>query len=457
MNREQASLSVDTLELLKAKILKSAIEGKLVPQIEGEPEALQIGKAPEEVSFEIPKKWKWIRLDSLTDYIQRGKSPKYSEVKKIPVVSQKCNQWSGFEIDKARFIDPDTISKYSEERKLQDLDLLWNSTGTGTIGRVAVYESKLNPFDTAVADSHVTVVRVDKELMLPKFLYWFLRSPFVQQSIESLADGSTNQKELATRTIKNVLVPVPPLEEQKRIVEKVDCLFSKINVIQKSRDEVSQLSDLLEKQLLQSAIKGQLIPQLDDEAAVTQIGQSPEVVPFEIPKKWKWVRISDILTKLTDGEHKTPKYREEGVPFLSVKDISSGKIDFSQTKFISKEDFEIFKKRCNPQKGDILLSKVGTTGVPAIVEEDRDFGLFVSVALLKPDSSLIRSDFLYYQILSPHVQQQAKNNTRGVGNKNWVLKDIAKTLVVLPPLEEQKRIVEKLDKLMLEIHKLKQS
>ena len=450
-------MSVDTLELLKAKILKSAIEGKLVPQIEGEPEALQIGKAPEEVSFEIPKKWKWIRLDSLTDYIQRGKSPKYSEVKKIPVVSQKCNQWSGFEIDKARFIDPDTISKYSEERKLQDLDLLWNSTGTGTIGRVAVYESKLNPFDTAVADSHVTVVRVDKELMLPKFLYWFLRSPFVQQSIESLADGSTNQKELATRTIKNVLVPVPPLEEQKRIVEKVDCLFSKINVIQKSRDEVSQLSDLLEKQLLQSAIKGQLIPQLDDEASVTQIGQSPEVVPFEIPKKWKWVRISDILTKLTDGEHKTPKYREEGVPFLSVKDISSGKIDFSQTKFISKEDFEIFKKRCNPQKGDILLSKVGTTGVPAIVEEDRDFGLFVSVALLKPDSSLIRSDFLYYQILSPHVQQQAKNNTRGVGNKNWVLKDIAKTLVVLPPLEEQKRIVEKLDKLMLEIHKLKQS
>ena len=228
MNRKQVSLSVDTLDLLKGKILKSAFEGKLVPQIEGEPEALQVGKATEEMPFRIPKKWKWIRLDSLTDYIQRGKSPKYSEVKKIPVISQKCNQWSGFEIDKARFIDPDTISKYSEERKLQDLDLLWNSTGTGTIGRVALYESKLNPFDTAVADSHVTVVRVDKELMLPKFLYWFLRSPFVQRSIESLADGSTNQKELATRTIKNVLVPVPPLEEQKRIVEKLDKLMLEI-------------------------------------------------------------------------------------------------------------------------------------------------------------------------------------------------------------------------------------
>lgn len=215
-------------ESFEKQLLQSAISGKLVPQLDEESEAKQIGQAPEETPFDIPCKWKWIRLNSLTDYIQRGKSPKYSEVKKIPVVSQKCNQWSGFEIDKARFIDPDTISKYSEERKLQDLDLLWNSTGTGTIGRVAVYESKLNPFDTAVADSHVTVVRVDKELMLPKFLYWFLRSPFVQRSIESLADGSTNQKELATRTIKNVLVPVPPLEEQKRIVEKLDKLMLEI-------------------------------------------------------------------------------------------------------------------------------------------------------------------------------------------------------------------------------------
>ena len=213
---------------MEKSLLREAVSGKLVPQLDEELEVEQIGDAPEEVPFDIPCKWKWIRLNSLTDYIQRGKSPKYSEVKKIPVVSQKCNQWSGFEIDKARFIDPDTISKYSEERKLQDLDLLWNSTGTGTIGRVAVYESKLNPFDTAVADSHVTVVRVDKELMLPKFLYWFLRSPFVQRSIESLADGSTNQKELATRTIKNVLVPVPPLEEQKRIVEKLDKLMLEI-------------------------------------------------------------------------------------------------------------------------------------------------------------------------------------------------------------------------------------
>ena len=207
-------------------------------------------------------------------------------------------------------------------------------------------------------------------------------------------------------------------------------------------------AEMLRASILQKAMEGNLLPQLEGEADVEQIGKAPEEVPFEIPNKWKWVRLSDILTKLTDGEHKTPKYKEKGIPFLSVKNISSGKIDFSQTKFISKEDLEIFKKRCDPKEGDILLSKVGTIGVPAIVECDEDFGLFVSVALLKLDGSLIRSDFLYYQIFSPHVQQQARKNTRGVGNKNWVLKDIAKTLVVLPPLEEQKRITKKIEELL---------
>lgn len=446
MNRKQVSLSVNTLDLLKGKILKSAFEGKLVPQIEGEPEALQIGKAAEEMPFRIPKKWKWIRLDSLTDYIQRGKSPKYSEVKKIPVISQKCNQWSGFEIDKARFIDPDTISKYSEERKLQDLDLLWNSTGTGTIGRVAVYESKLNPFDTAVADSHVTVVRVDKKLMLPKFLYWFLRSPFVQQSIESLADGSTNQKELATRTIKNVLVPVPPLEEQKRIVEKVKCLFSKIDVIQKSMDEVSQLSSSLEKQLLQSAISGKLVPQLDEEPEVGQIGQTPEETPFEIPGKWRWTRL-DLIAKIVSGRDLS---KSEIIETPASTPYITGASQFGSTGIIANRWTD------NPvvisEKNDLLLTVKGTVGKIAINKIGK-VHIARQIAAIRPiNSSVVLTEylFIYFQNISSLLSKSANGMIPGIGRK-----DIVNQLIPLPPLGEQKRIVEKLDKLMLEIRKLK--
>ncbi len=170
--------------------------------------------------------------------------------------------------------------------------------------------------------------------------------------------------------------------------------------------------------------------------------------PFDIPDSWKWVTLGSILLKLTDGTHKTPKYKENGIKFVSVKDMSSGVLSLENTKFISPEEHKELFSRCDPQKGDMLLSKVGTTGVPAIIDTDEDFSLFVSVALLKYNHSFINEKFLYYLLQSPLVQSQATENTRGVGNKNWVLDAIGKTLIVLPPYEEQRRIVEKIEGLL---------
>ena len=170
-----------------------------------------------------------------------------------------------------------------------------------------------------------------------------------------------------------------------------------------------------------------------------------EEIPFEIPKGWEWCRFSSLYLSLTDGTHSTPKYTLSGIPFISVKDMSSGVIDFSNTKYISKEEHQKLSDRCHPQKGDLLLSKVGTTGIPAMVTTDREFSLFVSVALIKLIQCDINREFLVFMIQSPLVQEQAKENTRGVGNKNWVLSAVSKTLMVVPPLEEQGRIRNKLN------------
>ena len=255
--------------ILRKSILQEAIQGKLVPQIAKEgtaqelfeqirQEKLQLVKEgklkksaltdsiifkgddnkyfekngntemniTDEIPFEIPDSWSWVRLNDICSYIQRGKSPKYSLIKKYPVVAQKCNQWSGFSIDKAQFIYPDTLSSYGEERILQDGDLMWNSTGLGTLGRMAIYCSTLNPYELAVTDSHVTVIRAMKKFVLPQYLYYYFTSNTVQSVIEDKSDGSTKQKELANDTVKTYLVPIPPLMEQSRIISKIEQLAS---------------------------------------------------------------------------------------------------------------------------------------------------------------------------------------------------------------------------------------
>lgn len=169
----------------------------------------------DEVQFDIPDSWEWVRLIDVCEYIQREKSPKYSLIKKYPVVAQKCNQWSGFSIEKAQFIEPDSLSSYGPERLLQDNDLMWNSTGLGTLGRMAIYKIAANPYELAVADSHVTVIRPLKQFVLPEYLYYYFANPTVQSVIEDQADGTTKQKELATATIKAYLTPIPPLDEHK--------------------------------------------------------------------------------------------------------------------------------------------------------------------------------------------------------------------------------------------------
>lgn len=246
----------------------------------------------------------------------------------------------------------------------------------------------------------------------------------------------------------------------KFILDNFDTIF---------RDEKS--FETFDKMILDLAVRGKLVPQIEDEELASKLLQrikeekerliaekvikkekplpliTEDEKPFDIPDSWEWVRLGDILTKLTDGAHHTPTYIDTGIPFLSVKDISGGKIDFSKVKYISKEEHDILYKRCNPEKNDVLLTKVGTTGIAKVIDVEKEFSLFVSIALLKFNKNFIYSYFLENLINSPLVKNQSSENTKGVGNKNLVLKSIAGFIIPLPPLKEQERIVEKVEKL----------
>lgn len=240
---------------MEKSLLQYAMQGKLVPQnpsdepasellkqIKAEKEQLIKDKkikkekplseiTDEEIPFEIPESWEWIKLGEISEYIQRGKSPKYVEKSKYPVVSQKCVQWNKFTLDPARFIDENTIDKYEEYRFLRENDLLWNSTGTGTVGRINIIKREdIKQFEKLVVDSHVTIVRtffnIDSEYILN-----YLKSPIIQENMHELTSGTTKQKELNLKTIVNLPIPVPPIAEQKRIVEEIKGLRNIINKI----------------------------------------------------------------------------------------------------------------------------------------------------------------------------------------------------------------------------------
>lgn len=268
----------ELISKLRQSILQEAVQGKLVPQdpndepasvllerIKEEKERLiKEGKikkekplppiSEDEIPYELPEGWEWVRLGELCSYIQRGKSPKYSNIEEIPVISQKCIQWDGFDISKARFIDPMSLDSYTEERFIVPFDLLWNSTGLGTLGRINVYP-KIELYNKVVADSHVTVIRPLKEFVCSKYLYLWFAGPIVQSEINNKSTGSTKQTELNITTVREYIVPLPPLNEQKRIVEKVDQLMALCDELEKNIEESKKDSELLMQSVLQEAFK----------------------------------------------------------------------------------------------------------------------------------------------------------------------------------------------------------
>ena len=444
---------------LRASILQAAIEGKLVPQLESEPEVEQIGEAPEEVPFEIPKKWKWVHVTAVQTLIRgitfpasaKNKEPKAGLIQCLTTGSVQQTYRSASDV----YVKSEFVKNNKQYLKQGDV-VLSSANSRELVGKNILWEC--NADNKTSFGGFLTVARSRSDALTSEFAYIIYQYLFISGKFMEIATQTTNIANISNKVLSEVVLPIPPLAEQRRIVAQINKLLPLVDEFEEAQKalEIAQTEfpSKLNASLLQAAIEGKLVPQLESEPEVEQIGDAPKDVPFAIPNKWKWVSVGDVLRKLTDGEHKTPRYYRSGVPFISVKNISSGKLNFHNTKFISQGDYENFKKRCNPEPGDILLSKVGTTGVPAIVSDNSKFSLFVSVALLKPNFNLITTKFLYFLILSPAIQQQAKENTRGIGNKNWVLRAIGETKMPLPPLSEQSRIVRRLENLLPLINQL---
>ena len=229
----------------------------------------------------------------------------------------------------------------------------------------------------------------------------------------------------------------------------------------------------LRELILELAVRGKLVPQdpNDEPASVlleriaaekAQLVKDkkikkpkalPEVSederPFELPQGWEWGRVNELAKLVTDGVHHTPKYIDEGVPFISVKDINGSTISFKDCKYISQEQHEDINKRCNPEKGDILLCRIGTLGRATVVDTDANFSLFVSVGLLKFFQNHFLPGYAHKVFHSPLLLNQYDAIKAGGSHTNKLnLGDIPRLMLPIAPLKEQYRIVAKVEELM---------
>jgi len=169
-----------------------------------------------------------------------------------------------------------------------------------------------------------------------------------------------------------------------------------------------------------------------------------------VPRGWVLTSLGEVAQKITDGTHQTPTYVGAGVPFVSVKDFSGGRLDLSNTRFIPLEEHTSLYKRCDPRRGDILIGRIGTLGKAVIIDTDREFSLFVSVALIRFSHDFIVPKFLRFFLNSPLAESEFDRIKIGGGThtNKLNLDDLRTVAFPLPPLTEQCRIVAKVDELL---------
>ena len=294
--------------------------------------------------------------------------------------------------------------------------------------------------------------------------------------------------------IKNHILPLPPLEEQKRIVRRIEFLEPYVEEYDKAETELSVLNETfpeqIKKSILQYAIQGKLVPQdpNDEPASVLlekikaekqkliKVGKikkdkqesyiykrdnrhyekinEKEVditdeIPFEIPDNWAWTRLKNLVQVLSDGTHKTPQYVAKGVPFLSVQNISSGKFDFTKLKYITQEEHSKLIQRVKPTYNDILFCRIGTLGKAIKCTLDFEFSIFVSLGLIRL-VNFSMNDYVILLFNSPLGDRWIQDNKVGGGTHTFKLNlvDIPRMLLPIPPLAEQDRIVAKVKKLL---------
>ena len=507
-----------TAQQLKNSILLMAVQGKLVPQdpndepasvllerIHAEKERLikekkikreknpsvifkgadnttyekigdEVRSLADEVPFDIPDSWEWVRLGNISSYAETKQ--------KVNATSADPSIW-GLDLEDiekgGRLLEYKTVG----ERK---------AVGDKTVfTKGDILYSKLRPYllkilvapDDGICTPEIVPFRVYGGID-PSYIVNYLKSPYVDNLINSITYG-VKMPRVGTETMTSLLVPIPPLEEQRRIVEKIDEVASAVSAYdvayQKSEALNSTFPEALKKSILQEAVQGKLVPQdSSDEPAEALLERIraekqrlikegkikkdkhesiifrrdnshyekldgverciDDELPFEIPESWTWVRWGSIAESIQYG-YNAPAKQEGRIRMVRISDIHENTVAWSSVPFCDIEDSDIPTYLLQPN--DILFARTGgTVGKSFLVSEVPCKAIYAGYLIRTRYSSLLCPQYLKYFMESPLYWLQLKSGTTATAQPNCNGQTLAKILLPLPPANEQLRIVENL-------------
>ena len=408
-------------------------------QLESEPAVSWGVGEHKNIPFNIPKKWAWARLGELAEY-------------------GYGRQIGGSQITHSMWVlDLEDIEKNSGRilRKKYGTETTSSKTcfkkGDVLYGKLRPYLNKVLVADEdGCCTTEIIPISVSsaKSKIDAEFLCYFLRSPYFVEYANNCSYG-VKMPRLGTKDAKSAWIAIPPLDEQQRIVAKINKLFNQIDRAERAYSELSgPLSERFRQLCLEKAIQGKLVPQLENEPEVTQIGETPEDIPFVIPEKWKWVRLDRLSSIVRGGSPRPIKNfitnAEDGINWIKIGDAERGSPRICRCAERIKP--EGIRKSRFVKKGSLLLTNSMSFGFPYILDVDGcihdgwlAFSDFESYAL---------RNYLYYVFLSPYCKKMFVDKAAGAVVKNLNIDKVKSIWIPLPPLEEQRRIVAKLTELL---------
>jgi type I restriction enzyme, S subunit len=429
---------------------------------------------------ELPSGWRYVVLSDVAES-WLGKMldrQKHTAGNELPYLRNQNVRWFGVDLS-------DVSAMFFEDRELDRYGLRTGDVLVcegGEPGRAAIWDGRSPAMKFQKA---IHRVRPSASL-LPEWLVFHLFHDAQSGGLERYFTGTTIKHFTGTALAKYE-IPLPPPNEQRRIVAKLEALQARSRRASEALDAVPPLLEKLRQSILAAAFRGdltkdwraqqknvepatELLKRIRTErrqkwestelAKLKSKGRAPandswkakykEPEPVDtarlpdLPEGWCWANVGLLAWSIKDGPHHSPKYSESGVPFISGRNVRPEGIDFSSAKFISEELNAEYAERCKPELNDVLYTKGGTTGIARVNTYDFEFNVWVHVAVLKFINAIVPF-YAQHVLNSPHCYEQAQILTHGVGNQDLGLTRMVNITVPLAPKDEQVEIVRLLD------------